>query len=228
MADGMDFDSDESLNFWPAFTDLMLAIVLLLLLFFGAFVWLKAKDTIVIETAKKCQGLLIRSIGNQEGVTVRADEHDPLLLHIQFKDRVLFPVRESALSEPGKQVLGQVGQSIRRQLDSILEIQIHGHADTTPFPGKGNLQLASERSNRVFEYLSQDIGINPALKPMSATSYGEFQPTSRRPGETFSEERLADANSTEAKRNLNRRVELLIRYGQKSTGCPDAATGKPH
>jgi outer membrane protein OmpA-like peptidoglycan-associated protein len=219
-------DEFAGLNFWPAFADFMLALLLVFLTAFG--ITQLTPPGVSAEEARKCQDLL-RSQFSQvykpnspagQQVLFEPDSQDPFLLRIRFQDRLLFDEDYAELKLGGEEVLNSLAQIIRQQLESIREIQIHGHADTRASKRfRSNLHLAAERANSVFQFL-QLHGIDPAHHAISTTSYGEFFPVGRRPGEQWTWSRILEANSTIERRQLNRRVELLLFYGKQDQHCP--------
>lgn len=222
-----DESSLEDLSFWPAFTDAMLAFILVLLLVYGWLYVYARENDLRIRHAKSCQDLIAHGINSTNPeIHAEADPADPFLLRVRFSDHVLFPKAESYLNERGRGALAEVGKQIRGQLDRIVEIEIQGHADTTPMRGMTNLQLASDRANAVFEFLKQDVGIRPEEKTMSATSYGEYFPTGRRRGMEFSQQQLRAANRSEAAKTSNRRIELVLHYSRSTAPCEDKAASR--
>jgi flagellar motor protein MotB len=230
-------ETSDGLNFWPAFSDSMLAVILVLLLVLGA-VYLVIG--VSVKTAVECQQQLAIDLPGAKQVsdgetsswevydsdhrkiaTLRQDDHDKLLLHITFGD-IVFKDDSDELNESGRGVLREIGKQVKKQLDSIVEIQILGHADprkSKRFPD--NLHLASARADAVFLFLQNEdeIKISPIEHAMSAISYGEYFPASRAIGKSYSESDWMRDNDTPEKMQQNRRVELVLRYGSKMRGC---------
>ncbi len=218
------FDDDYTgLNFWPAFADFMLALLLVFLTAFGiAFVFSGPND----KYANDCQDLLKTEfkdshpgLADETVVQFQQDKGDPFLFRIRFQDRLLFDEDDEKLRPSGREVLGSLAQIMRKQLDSISEIQINGHADVrTSRKFRQNLRLASERAQSVFWFLKES-GVNPSEHVMSATSYGEFYPVGRHSEESWTQQRTEQENSSDWLRQRNRRVELVLRYGQHIQPC---------
>ena len=224
------FDDDfAGLNFWPAFADFMLALLLVFVIAFGIAHLTPAGIT--TETARDCQKILESRFrdryqsGSLAGrqVQFRADPQNPFLLRIRFQDQLLFDEDDAELRLEGNRVLGSLAHIIRGQLDSIREIQIHGHADTrTSRKYKSNLHLAAERANSVFGFLRAS-GIDPGHRTMSTTSYGEFFPATRTiDDQAWNSARIGRENRSAGQRQLNRRVELLLFYGEHARPCADS------
>lgn len=234
-------DSSDGLNFWPAFSDSMLAVILVLLLVIGA-VYLAVGEQ--IKKAQNCEAQFAEGVhaipenrpaakqqiwtvaipGTREKlITLTQDPHDTLLLHITFSESALgFKECDDNLDATGRKALGDIAAEIRRQSKSIVEIQIQGHADKRRTSScsayKDNLHLASARADSVFSFL-KDSGISPFEVAMSAVSYGEYFPASRKVGEVYSEEKWDAANATLDLMQENRRVELILRYGTDMKSC---------
>jgi flagellar motor protein MotB len=178
---------------------------------------------LVDEIAKKYRTQPNWIDDNKYGISIRRSrqndiviENDATLQRISFGGHILFDKDDARLNAYGKLVLRQVGDAFKQKLDGIQEIQIQGHADiqkTLRF--SSNLQLAAHRAIAVFEFL-QHIGIDPTRHIMSATSFGEYKPVERiHSDKNYNPLRLARDNSTEEKRQLNRRIELVLIYRQE-------------
>jgi flagellar motor protein MotB len=226
----MEDDQDQGGNFWPAFTDLMLSVILILLLVIGG-AYFAAVNVREIQEKQKILGeglrgstTEVRTVGNSMEIWGRGaggtlkfrlsvDPHDPMLQRISFSDSVLFDPDSFVLKASGKLALAEVGTAVKKRLPDLAEIQIHGHADTLRTARYvDNLELASLRANEVFRFLRVTVGIDPARNLISATSFGEYSPAERRRDANFDRTLLLSANTTEPKRAQNRRIELLLFY----------------
>lgn len=230
----MEGDSLVDFNFWPSFADLMLATVFVLVLVIFLIAFTMQLGSVGIEPIRKEQHSVARSIQARYGDSLetrekyrryvvwkdgREDVHinnDIQLQRITFSDNVLFAPERYNLTSNGREVLSEVGSVIKEHLDAIYKIDIEGHTDTVPtyrYEG-GNLELGALRAIAVMQFFHEQVGIDPVENLISATSYGEFNPTEREGIEAYSEEALGAANATERKRSRNRRVELLLFYRQ--------------
>ncbi len=228
-------DHAESLNFWPAFADSMLAVVLVLLLVLGA-AYLAPGER--MRRAQNCESQFASGVGGtshggrtwdvlgahgETVFTLKQDANDHLLLRLTFDNSVLgFEDCKDTLVDAGQRALARIAEQIRRQSTAIVEIQILGHADwrrpkNCP-NNQDNLHLASARADQVFQVLQKN-GISPVRYAMSAVSYGEYFPESRRMGQPYSQEDWEKANGTSENMRRNRRVELILRYGTSMQGC---------
>ena len=189
----MESDEDVSaFNSWPAFTDIMLAVILILILVIGGLhiFLLLGVD---IQTVRQWQqeladgmrgrdvdvrsdkaGVEIVSVeGQRVLMRLMTDTQNPMLQRISFSERVLFAPDSITLVEGGKQALRQFGEAIRQQSGHIVEIQIHGHADVQQTNRyTDNLELASQRANEVFRFLRGIKAIDPVGLIVTAKSYG--------------------------------------------------------
>lgn len=232
MLDDPAGQSPGDINFWPAFADLMLAVVfVLMLVIFAVAASLMAGqiDISHVETNQRAVvGEIARAFGSRvdslsapgqyeipipEAGTSIYIQDELALQQITFSDRVLFAPDRYAINPEGRRVLREVGDVLRSHLGAIREIQIQGHADTIPTRRHGsNVALAALRATEVFTFLQNEVGIDPASHLMSVTSFGEYRPVVRAETEAFSADQLVDANRDGAQRAANRRIELLIFY----------------
>ena len=211
-------------NFWPSFADLMLSLVLILVFFYVAII---ATGMINMSGIRENQMRLINDIseatGKEKQETASPDTYmigkdiivnnEPTVQKISFADNILFDVNRHDLKDQGRAALLSVGAIIVKNLASIREIQIQAHADITPIANDTNLNLGSRRANEVYEFLKNEVGIDPASHLISATSFGEFKPVNRSDEDpTYNGKRLQENNTTNAQRNMNRRIELLLFY----------------
>ena len=240
----MDEENILDFNFWPSFSDLMLSLVLILVLVLFLVSAVLNVGTVNLSHVEKNQQGIIEDIKsafikkaelNQETnnikdkkkeakdylITVFPDirgdiviKNEPTLQKITFSSHILFPPDEIALDEGGKDVLSEVGKILIKKIDLIREIQIQGHADTTPTKYGSNMNLAAQRAISVFDFLKSEIKIDPAGHLMSITSFGEFKPTQRLEDDTkCSIEKIKDEyNKTKEQKEKNRRIELLLFY----------------
>jgi chemotaxis protein MotB len=108
---------------------------------------------------------------------------------------ILFESGKAEVSKEGKDALREVAQVLRQVPDRRL--MVAGHTDNFPLvqpsPFKNNLELSTERALTVAEQLIAS-GIPPAR--LVAAGYAEHEPVR--------------ANSTEAGRHENRRIEIVL------------------
>ncbi len=140
---------------------------------------------------------------------------------ISFGSSVLFTSGKAKLKVRGRDILTTVGNVIKTKLPAIQEIQIQGHADITApkqydidsqQSQEYNLKIASERALEVFLFLKEQLEINPAKILMSATSFGSYKPVSRTAEDNYTWERIRLENDDKDKKQLNRRIEIVLTY----------------
>lgn len=112
-------------------------------------------------------------------------------LRLTLDSGVVFDFNQSVLTANSINKLADVITQLQAYPKS--RITIAGHTDN-----KGaddyNMQLSQQRANAVSEYISQHLSDSRAL--IKAVGYGERQPTA--------------TNETEAGRQINRRVEIIV------------------
>ena len=104
---------------------------------------------------------------------------------------VLFAPGQNALSEGGKRTLSEVVKSLQGR-----RVRVEGHTDDTPIVRSRwgtNLRLSAERAMSVADQL---IAAGMPANSVSIAGYGEYRP--------------AIAESNDAARKTNRRVEILM------------------
>lgn len=229
----MDDESILDFNFWPAFADLMLSLVLILLLVIAVVYASLAVGSVNLRHVQENQEKMVDAIatifnGKPEKIgedsfaisTIEKDSRDiviknePTFQRFSFSTQVLFDSDQYQLKQSGQRVLSEVGGELKKQFKAIGEIQIQGHADTDPtFLHRSNLDLAALRAMEVFKFMQDSVGVDPASYLMSATSFGEYKPLQRAEDDsTYSRARLSVDNATTVLKDRNRRIELLLFY----------------
>lgn len=161
---------------------------------------------------------------NRDGIYDIEVKNGPAIQEITFGENILFKEDEHKLEPSGKMILKKVAKVIKDNLASlnvvrvgIMEIQIKGHADPRPTRNEkyssSNLVLASFRAIEVFKFFQNECGIDPTMIKMSATTFGEFMPISRRDDDfNYSKKQLDLDNDNELKQKRNRRIEIRLFY----------------
>ena len=232
-------------NFWPSFADLMLILVLILVIIVFAVIAVISAETVDtgtddlrhvrekqermidaiaerygVESQDKNDGRFVIPIQlEDEGYTEIAVQNEPTIQRFSFKDRILFEPDEYLLKQAGRETLLIVGNEIKSNLVHIREIQIQGHADPdTPSLSPSNLHLAAWRAIEVFNFLQEQVKIDPASHLMSATSFGEFKPVQRSDQDSmYHAGKLKRHNRTKELKAQNRRIEILLFYRYEKT-----------
>jgi chemotaxis protein MotB len=112
---------------------------------------------------------------------------------VELPAQVLFPSGSADLTADGKEALTQVAKSLRGFASR--HFIVAGHTDAVPVSGKfaSNWDLSSARSVTVTQALIKS-GMRP--EQLVAAGYGEYDPIAK--------------NTTEAGRQQNRRIELIL------------------
>lgn len=118
----------------------------------------------------------------------RVDERT-LLIH--FDSDVLFDVDSSAIDSDGRYTLDEIASVLGEYRKTAVVIQ--GHTDSTGSE-EHNQSLSERRASSVRSYLASR-GVDPDR--MAALGFGESAPVA--------------SNSSESGRQLNRRVDLMLR-----------------
>jgi len=117
---------------------------------------------------------------------------------ILIANAILFSSGSTKITEAGKKTLDQVWDVLVTVPDR--EILIEGHTDNDPIAEKfvdkykSNWELSSVRALAVLHYVSKHPNVH--LSRLGAVGYGEFRPVA--------------GNDTEAGKQANRRVEIVI------------------
>lgn len=222
-------------NFWPSFSDLMLSLVLILILVLFLVSAVLNVGTVNLSHVEKNQKKFIETIGATFGISPETSDNDkelyiiptssgsdgnifiknePTVQKITFSSNILFPPDEIELNNMGRQVLLKVGRILKDNIKFIREIQIQGHADPSPTKYGTNMVLASNRAISVFNFLKDNLKIDPAKHLVSITSFGEYKPVQRSEYEkNYDWDTIIDvANETDELKKRNRRIELLLFY----------------
>jgi len=230
----MENESLLEFNFWTAFADLMLALVLVLCVLLFVIIVVISVGTVDLQKVKTNQKFMVDSIAQKYGVTphqVKDNtfgisttkdstydiqiQNDLNSQRITFSDKLLFLPDRTEINPNGQAVIDAVGSILKSQLTSIKEIQVQGHADTLKSGRfKSNTDLAAQRAISVLEYLQNKdkVGIDPSIYLMSATSFGEFKPVQRNESIDYNQNKIAQDNYDESLRSRNRRIELVLIY----------------
>ena len=193
----------SSVQVWPAFTDAMLAFVLVLVLM---LVYQVGRQ---IDITGPSLTDVTADMGSVEAAVAGLDASAIALVPgtanqtITFGSEVLFESGSSDFRPAGQALVGQLAAAVAGlDLTTLRVVQVEGHTDAVPTgrePFYTNLDLSTERAANVVRSLTAS-GIDPAEVQLSATGYGEFAPVA--------------SNETEAGRSANRRIEVRLVYDQ--------------
>lgn len=140
----------------------------------------------------------VRVIQEERGIVVR-----------MMTDNVMFEKGSIELQEQTKQVLDAIAPVLK---DTRRPVLVEGHTCNLPVKGgvfKDNWGLSTARASAVVRYLVETDKVPPHL--MSAAGYGEYRPLL--------------PNTSEAMRQRNRRIDIVILNGP-ATPNSEGAGGK--
>jgi len=197
-------------NIWPAFTDVAMAMLLILLFFI--FIQFISNSTLISKILmEKKQKVIQEAFEEEFAADVRGGvidiKLDGNLQHFTFSDRILFETAQAELQPRGITLLTAVGRPLQRHGTDeagkplYQKVQIEGHTDDVPivpprFPS--NWELSSARAIAVLRLFVDYVDLDP--RTLIATGYGEYRPVA--------------SNLTEQGRSKNRRIEIVLVYSE--------------
>ncbi len=119
-------------------------------------------------------------------------------LVVDLVDKILFPQGEAEVNDQGKEVLRQVGETLLKVPDKL--IQVTGHTDNVKISEKlrerfpTNWELSSQRATNVVRFLQEEIKV-PGER-LAIVGRSEYQPIA--------------SNNTKSGRKRNRRIEVTL------------------
>lgn len=180
----------ETTSFWPAFTDMMSTIVLVMLFvaliafvqsIFDAYEQREIKKEMakVASVKKHLSDLIQQELEEKVGKdqVVRGPNNT-----ISIEGDILFESGSAEISERGEEVLKPLSSAFQTIIEKedvsqyLYIILIEGHTDSIPYD---NWKLSTERAVAVVKYL---LEVNPTLlrneyaKYFAATGYSEYKP----------------------------------------------------
>ncbi len=187
---------------WPAFTDILMTLALILVFFLFAQIVIESQTIAVMKEIGRRQKALHHAVESAIPEAQRGDvriTEDGNLQRFTFADWILFESGRAELKADGKKVLRPLGDVFAAHADGFDRIQIEGHTDDqdlvtgSRFPS--NWELSSARATSVVRFF-ETSDLNPKL--LSATGYSMHRPI--------------DEATTEEARKSNRRIEVVVLY----------------
>ncbi|HAG11541.1 MAG TPA: chemotaxis protein MotB [Desulfotomaculum sp.] len=129
---------------------------------------------------------------------------------ISFQEEVLFVIGSSELTQQAGKIISQMAPMLRKVPNYI---RVEGHTCNLPIHSPvypSNWELSSARATTVVKELINEHSFPP--QRLSASAYGEYRP--RVP------------NDTEAHRQMNRRVDIVILRNEYQVLEPGSSTNK--
>ncbi len=207
----------DDLNVWPAFTDTMLAFVLVLVLM--ASYLIARSVTLADPDIREEQNVVRKRVESYKerypNIEIR---RNGTIQNITFGSDLTFEPGSARLSNEGVRLVREIAGTIvgsegRYRLENLSEIQVSGHTDNVPINNaayRSNWELSTARARQVINSLIQG-GVNPDSITMSATGYAQYDPRA--------------SNATEQGRQRNRRIEMRLIYSgsaQESSSKPES------
>lgn len=148
-------------------------------------------DQAKLNNVKQQLEKMVQQAGLSAKIRVSQEERGVVL---SFQEQVLFRLGEAELTPSARALLKQIAP-ILQQTPNYLRVE--GHTDNLPihtarFPS--NWELSAARATNVLRELSEVYGISP--QRLSALAFGEYRPVL--------------PNTSEANRQQNRRVDIVI------------------
>ncbi|MFZ5596522.1 MAG: flagellar motor protein MotB [Bacillota bacterium] len=147
----------------------------------------------------------IKEANLQAKISVVTEERGVVL---SFQDEVLFTPGSAELTPKAREIIKKVGPILVKVPNYL---RVEGHTDNLPintprYPS--NWELSAARANNVLQELIKDFNIHP--QRLSAVAYGEYRPVVK--------------NDSDAHRQLNRRVNIVILRSKFSVSEPGTLT----
>lgn len=185
--------NEVHMDVWPAFTDFMTSVLLIVVIFVFAILFSNIARSLVREHSefedmqvrqrqvrKELEARLAGNIeippedGNLQRIILRVDE--------QGTGGVVFARGTATLSAAGEQLLSKIVSILEQNRDAYDTIQVEGHTDDVPITGKyaSNWELSAARAGAVVNFIlahgSQEQ--HSLLEPwrFSANGHAEYRP----------------------------------------------------
>lgn len=155
------------------------------------------------EAAKKIEGMLKEKGLSSSKVGVWPEERG---LVVSLKETLLFARGSADINPEARDVIKKIGEVLVQLKNPV---RVEGHTcdlpiHTAKFPS--NWELSTARATNVVKLLISEVKFQP--NRLSATGYAETRPL--------------QPNNTEANRQKNRRVDIVVLKAQYSTSEPNA------
>jgi len=225
---------EKDYNFWPAFSDLMLVLVLILVVvLFSAITRMGNESQMEEDNLNRFTATLRKQLNCSKVMDVDRDLWTDLLRGgkpigisyrivsgtqvYRFGADVLFASGSDELLDQGRGSLKAFAACLKENRQSIERIQIQGHTDTKEgvslnVLGADGLTLAAQRAMRIYRFLASEQGVDPHEYLMSAETFGSCMPIKRMERSQWLRKKTFVHNSTEKMRSDNRRIEIQVKF----------------
>lgn len=154
---------------------------------------------------------LNRRLSRQIGQNLVDIERDPRGLVISIREAGSFTTGSAGLSPTAMDLMAQIGATLK---DVRNAVRIEGHTDDVPIHTaqfRSNWELSTARATTVVAFMLDQRYVEPAR--LSAAGYAEYHPRA--------------ANTSDATRARNRRVDIVILNPSTRTAEEPTRTDKP-
>lgn len=198
----------DDFDVWPAFTDTMLAFVLVLVLM-ASYLMAKSVNLADPEIREEQNVVRERLESYKEKYPNIEISRNGSIQNITFGSDITFEPGSAQLSNQGVRLVKEIANTIigeggKGELEKLDEIQVSGHTDNVPISTanySSNWELSTARARQVINSLIRG-GVNPDSVTMSATGYAQYDPRA--------------TNETSQGRRRNRRIEMRLIYSSSA------------
>lgn len=154
---------EPELNIWPGFSDLLIAVILMLILYlFLQEITFRLSEAYKFERMRNHQiefkEKLVTTLGEDSTIIADIDE-DGTIQKISFKSAFLFESGRTQFKDGrSKDWIAQIGNVIKKVVHKgyINTIVVEGHTNSRPFQGRfGNWRLSAMRALEVVKILDE-------------------------------------------------------------------------
>lgn len=198
--------------YWATFSDVALAMLLVLLLFILAQ-FLHYERIFVLEeiqNRKELVGADLQAAAAARGVGIQIINDDDLQQRVRVRGELVFPQCSDELTTSGRALIVTLGHTLNAHESFFSSVAVEGHADRQAPTGRrcvergitDNWQLSARRATEVVRVLSVESLV--ADQKLSSVGRGQFQSLSSR------------ADSTAVALERDRRIEIVLRYSDNN------------
>ena len=220
-------DNKNEFDVWPAFTDFIISVLLIIVLFMLAvfftnvtrdllavgneFNSIKNRQLLVRQKLSKIDGIQIQEGGNLQRIVLQVDE--------QGRGGILFDLGQAVLKIEGQEVIKRIAGVLQDTKSYYKSVQVEGHTDDKPINSsqyRSNWELSAARAGAVVNFLLETGNLEPWR--FSANGRGEYKPYNVLESEMKTSDKknkLPDyvvKNNEGEKAALNRRIEIILIY----------------
>lgn len=208
---------EEAPNFWPAVADVFIGFLALLLIAgLAAYTTAVNRGEKPPPAKREFKAEFERAFRAISDPDVKASDRPKVTdegfseVSIYFPAKFLFDKCHTDLKTPAAVELTDLRDLFKKFDAQILRVQITGHTDNDPITGgfcyrqgiRTNWELSARRAITVLELLAPDDGSGLDPRKIWAAALGEYHPV--------------DSGNGPAAKERNRRIEVLVRFKERS------------